>query len=288
MSPVALVAVAAVVAALVGAMRARASHPAGAPGWRAGDAPPGVVGLLARVPVPPAVRRLVGGDPDEAAIVAAGLPRDGTAALVPRARTGGAVVGALVGCLAGIVALPLLIAAPVLALAGRAAPDRAIRARARRRRAEMVRALPDLLDLMVICVEAGMALDPALSLAARRLGGALGQEVGATLADQALGTPRRAAYRALAERTGSDDVGRLVASLLQAEELGTPLATALSGQADALRAARRQGARDRAARAAPRIQLVVALVMVPGALLLILGIMVLELASQVGAVVGGT
>jgi tight adherence protein C len=51
--------------------------------------------------------------------------------------------------------------------------------------------------------------------------------------------------------------------------------------------ARRQAARDRAARAAPRIQLVVALVMVPGALLLILGIMVIELASQVGAVVGG-
>lgn len=132
-----------------------------------------------------------------------------------------------------------------------------------------------------------MALDPALALAADRLGGPLGVEVRATLADQALGTPRRAAYRALAERTGAEDVGRLVASLLQAEELGTPLATALAGQADALRAARRQRARDSAARAAPRIQLVVALVMVPGAMLLILGVMLLELASQVGVVMGG-
>ncbi len=85
---------------------------------------------------------------------------------------------------------------------------------------------------------------------------------------------------------GSDDVGRLVGALVQAEELGTPLATALAGQAEALRAVRRQLARDRAARAAPRIQLVVALVMVPGALLLVLGMMVVELASQIGAVTG--
>ena len=78
-----------------------------------------------------------------------------------------------------------------------------------------------------------------------------------------------------------------MASLLQAEELGTPLSTALAGQAEALRAARRQRARDSAARAAPRIQLVVALVMVPGAMLLILGVMIIELAGQVGVVMGG-
>jgi thiopurine S-methyltransferase len=101
-------------------------------------------------------------------------------------------------------------------------------------------------------------------MAAARLGGPLGDEIGATLDMQALGTPRRDAYRALADRVGSDDIARLVAALMQAEELGTPLAHALAGQADSLRAARRQMARDRAARAAPRIQLVVALVMVPG------------------------
>jgi tight adherence protein C len=139
---------------------------------------------------------------------------------------------------------------------------------------------------MVICVESGMALDPALRLAAARLGGPLGDEIAVMLDAQALGTPRRQAYQALAERIGSDDVARLVASLLQAEELGTPLATALAGQAEALRAIRRQLVRDRAARAAPRIQLVVALVMVPGALLLVLGVMLIELAGQIGVVTG--
>jgi tight adherence protein C len=79
-------------------------------------------------------------------------------------------------------------------------------------------------------------------------------------------------------------VAGVVAALLQTEELGTPLASVLGEQARALRAARGQAARDRAAGAAPRIQLVVALVMVPGAMLLVLGALVMRLAEQIGAV----
>ncbi|MBL6633399.1 MAG: type II secretion system F family protein [Thermoleophilia bacterium] len=284
MLPGLLLGAAAVACVVIGLLRARRS----VTGPAASSPLPVVVRVLAGIPVPPGARRVLGGTPDAVAIVAAGLPRDVAIPQLARARAGGALVGLLVGALAAVAALPLLVLAPLAALGGRAVPDRVVAGLARRRRQRIVWALPDLLDLMVICVEAGMALDPALGLAAHRLGGALGDEVQATLADQALGTPRRAAYQGLAQRTGSEDVGRLVASLLQAEELGTPLATALAGQAEALRAARRQGARDRAARAAPRIQLVVALVMVPGAMLLILGVMIIELASQVGAVMGGT
>jgi tight adherence protein C len=83
---------------------------------------------------------------------------------------------------------------------------------------------------------------------------------------------------------GSPELQQVVAALLQAEELGAPLSRALAGQAEALRGTRRQHARDRAARAAPRIQLVIALVMVPGALVLVMGVLLTELARQVGAV----
>lgn len=283
-SPALLVGVAALLCGVLGLAQRRRR------GSRGGghDHPvPAVVRALAAVPLPSAMRASLGGAIAHDRLIAAGLAPAAAGPLVVRARAGGVVAGAVAGALLGLLALPLLVVAPIAAVAGRMVPDRAVARRARERRAAIVNALPDLLDLMVICVEAGMALDPALALAADRLGGPLGLEVRATLADQALGTPRRAAYRALAERTGAEDVGRLVAALLQAEELGTPLATALAGQADALRAARRQRARDSAARAAPRIQLVVALVMVPGAMLLILGVMLLELASQVGVVMGG-
>ena len=276
-----LIALAAVVALMMGIVAARAAAGTGHVGV------PAAIRMLARVPSTASLRAVLGGAADGRMVHAAGLTPASVAPLLPRARTGGLLAGVVAGALAGVVAVPMLVLAPLLGVVGRAVPDRLLHAMARRRRRAIVDMLPDLLDLMVICVEAGMALDPALALAADRLGGPLGDEVRATLGDQALGTPRRSAYRALADRTGSDDVAPLVAALLQAEELGTPLATALAGQAESLRAARRQAARDRAARAAPRIQLVVALVMVPGALLLILGIMVIELAGQVGAVVGG-
>ncbi len=285
-APPALLALAPAVVALIVGLRLRR---AGAPGRQAAGAAhavPRLIMVLARVPVPSGVRGVVQGNPPVATLEGAGRPGDRGAAMVMRARAGGAVAGVLLGAALAVLALPLVVAVPVLALAGRVLPDRVIGRMATARRLAIVQALPDLLDLMVICVESGMALDPALRLAAARLGGPLGDEIAVMLDAQALGTPRRRAYQALAERIGSDDVARLVASLLQAEELGTPLATALAGQAEALRAIRRQLVRDRAARAAPRIQLVVALVMVPGALLLVLGVMLIELASQIGVVTG--
>ncbi len=285
-APPALLALAPAVVALVVGLRLRRADSPGRRAARAAHAVPRLITVLARVPVPSGVRGAVQGNPPVATVEGAGLSGDRGAATVVRARAGGAVAGVLLGAALAVMALPLVVAVPVLALAGRVLPDRVIGRMAIARRLAIVQALPDLLDLMVICVESGMALDPALRLAAARLGGPLGEEIAVMLDAQALGTPRRQAYRALAERIGSDDVARLVASLLQAEELGTPLATALAGQAEALRATRRQLARDRAARAAPRIQLVVALVMVPGALLLVLGVMLIELAGQIGVVTG--
>ena len=283
-SPPVMLMVAALVAAGMGVRQRRRTRPA--PVRAAGVQLPGAVAALARVPVPPALLPLAQRPDFARTLVAAGMPGLMAVDTLRRARAGGMVVGALVSMALGVFALPLALIAPGIVIGLRLLPDRLVAARAVRRRLAIIRALPDLLDLMVICVEAGMALDPALRMAAARLGGPLGDEIGATLDMQALGTPRRDAYRALADRVGSDDVARLVAALMQAEELGTPLAHALAGQAESLRAARRQMARDRAARAAPRIQLVVALVMVPGALLLVLGVMVVELAGQIGAVTG--
>jgi tight adherence protein C len=204
--------------------------------------------------------------------------------VVERARVGGATLGLVVGVALAVAAPFAAVLAPLAALAGFLLPGWILGRRAASRRATLVRELPDLLDLLVISVEAGMALDPALDLASARIPGVLSGELRTTLRELRLGTPRRAAYRALADRVGSPELQQVVAALLQAEELGAALSRALAGQAEALRQARRQHARDRAARAAPRIQLVIALVMVPGALVLVMGVLVMELARQVGAV----
>jgi len=143
------------------------------------------------------------------------------------------------------------------------------------------------IDVVVLCADAGLALEPALRHAARRLEGVCAEEVRVMLAQLDLGTPRREAYRALAARTGTTELTGLVSALLQAEELGTPINAALARQAELLRANRRQAIRDRSARAAPKVQMVVAMVMVPASLLLIVGVMVIQLIGQVGGVVGG-
>jgi tight adherence protein C len=192
---------------------------------------------------------------------------------------------ALAACLA-LVTPVATISAPLLGGVGMAVPGRWLARRRRARGRAVVRELPDLLDLLGICIEAGMALDPALRLAGERLGGTLGEETAVVLRDLSLGTQRRVAYGALVERVVAPELSRTVGALLQAEELGAPLSRALQGQAEALRAARRQEARESAARAAPKIQLVVAMVMVPAVLLLVLGVLLIELSRQVGAVVG--
>jgi len=283
-SPVAMWAVAMICATFGLRERRREARPAptvpGPPG------PPGWMTAAARVPCPAIlVRRLTReGDPVE--ISRAGLGQRLPPVTLARARAGCAALAATLALPLAIGAPVVAILAPVLACGAACAPGRWVMSRQRARRRAIVRELPDLLDLLGICVEAGMALDPALRLAAERLGGTLGAEVAQVLHDLSLGTPRSVAYRQLVDRVGAPEVARTVGALLQAEELGAPLSRALQGQAEALRAGRRQAARERAATAAPKIQLVVAMVMVPAVLILVLGVLLIQLSRQVGAVIG--
>lgn len=240
----------------------------------------------ARLPMPEALAGFLARPGDAERLGRAGLGRLVTPGTLARARAGGAVAGAATGLVLALLSPVAAVLAPALAVLGALLPGRALAVGERSRRRALVRELPDLLDLLGICVQSGMALDPALELSAGRLGGVLGEEVGVVLRDLALGTPRAAAYRDLTARVGAPEIARTVGALLQAEELGAPLSRALEGQAHALRASRRQDARERAARAAPKIQLVVAMVMVPAVLLLVIGVLLMELARQVGGVVG--
>lgn len=267
-------------------LRARRIDAARAPRSAPASAVPGTLRLAARIPCPRGALAGLARDGDAQALVRAGLAGAPTPREVARMRAGLATAGAGVGASLAVLVPPAMVLAPLLAGLGLAVPGRWLGRRARRRREAVVRELPDLLDLLAICVESGMALDPALRLSADRLGGTLGEEIGAVIRDLELGAPRREAYRALGERIDAPELARTVAALLQAEELGAPLSGALQGQAQTLRTARRQAARERAAKAAPKIQLVVAMVMVPAVLLLVLGVLLIEMARQVGAVVG--
>jgi tight adherence protein C len=111
--------------------------------------------------------------------------------------------------------------------------------------------LPDALDLIIVCVEAGLSLDQAVMKASEELAlshRALADELQQVTNEVRAGKPRMEAFRNFAERTKVDDVRALVAMLIQTDRFGTSIAQALRTHADTGRSVRRQRAEERAAK----------------------------------------
>jgi tight adherence protein C len=162
---------------------------------------------------------------------------------------------------------------PVVALAAPAcaflAPDAWLARRTRRRQRAMAAELADVLDLLRVAADAGLSPARALAEVGRRRHGALAAELRTAAMRIDLGVPRAEALAGLERRCPVAGVAPLVAALLRAERHGAPLGPALAALAADARAAHAQRLRDQAARAAPKIQLVVALLLVPAVMLLI-------------------
>jgi tight adherence protein C len=131
------------------------------------------------------------------------------------------------------------------------------------------RELPALLDLLRVTVEAGPSLPEALRAVGERSAGILARELSATGREVALGVPLANALDGLAARVPLPEVRALVAALDRARRHGAPLAETLAAQARDARFALARRVREEAARAGPKIQLVVALLLVPSVLLLV-------------------
>jgi tight adherence protein C len=205
----------------------------------------------------------------EARIAAAGLDRP--VADVMAVKAGAAIAGlaagvALLPLAPGRTGLLLLLAAPA---AGHLAPDAALRRRTKRRTQAIEAELADVLDLLRVAVAAGLTPGRALAEVGRRHSGVIAAELRRAAAHAALGVPRARTYDELERRAPAAGVPALVAALRRADRHGAPLGPALAAEARTARARQAQRAAEQAARAAPQIQLVVALLLVPAVLLLV-------------------
>jgi tight adherence protein C len=158
----------------------------------------------------------------------------------------------------------------VLTMLGYIGPSFYLDHRVNSRKSAIGRALPDALDLMVVCVEAGLGINQSLARVAEEFAvksPALSKELSLVGYETRAGKTTTEALRALAERTGVSDVSSLVALLVQTERFGTSVANALRVHADAMRIRRMQAAEERAQKAT--LKLILPSVMIFAALLMI-------------------
>jgi tight adherence protein C len=161
-------------------------------------------------------------------------------------------------------------------------PDIIISEMAEKRQEEITTALPDFMDLLGITITAGVGFDLAMNHVVGRMKGPLAQELDRMLQQLRLGIPRRNAYRKVIWRNESDALRAYFSAMVQADELGTPIAEIMEWQAATLRHQRIQLARRKGNKASTKISLVLATIMLFSLVFIILATLVLNFMDSDG------
>jgi tight adherence protein C len=197
-----------------------------------------------------------------------------------------AALGALAGGVVGVaLGRPALI--PVSAVMGGAlgllAPRILLGTRVKKARTEMRITLPDSMDLMSVCVEAGLTFEGAMARVSERFQNTLGAEFGQVLREIRLGRARRDAMAELGERSGVYEVSSFAQAVIQSDELGTGIARILRIQSDELRMRRRQRAQELGAKAGLKMLFPMVIFIFPSLWIVLLGPAVLLILHQFGS-----
>jgi tight adherence protein C len=177
---------------------------------------------------------------------------------------------------------PFFMYAAALGL-GFLAPDFWLGRQIKKRQKLVRRGLPDVLDLLIICIEAGLSLDQATVRTAQELikaQPALCDELNVVVLEQRAGRPRDETWKHLAERTGVDSVRNLVSMLVQSEQFGTSIAKTLRVHSDTLRTQRVQQVEEMAAKTSVKLVFPLVLFIFPALFLVTLGPAVILMMEQ--------
>lgn len=214
-------------------------------------------------------------------LILAGSPMRPTAFYVTMLVVGVMLAGLylllVIAAMDGAPSVRVLLATPLVGGVGMYLVTFWLSAQAKARKKEMSRGLPDSMDLLTICVEAGLGLDAAFHRVHEKQSGPFVDEIGQMLRELGLGKPRREALLDLAERTDLEEVRTFANAIIQAEQLGTSIAMVLRAQADRLRVRRRQQAEQEARRAPVKMVFPLVFCMMPSLFIFILGPIVVNL-----------
>jgi len=191
-----------------------------------------------------------------------------------------AVGGVLLGLVLGKPAPMLLVFGLLGAVLGFLGPWMYLQRRARNRQMAISRQLSDVLDLLVVCVEAGLGLFEAIKIVgteSERQKQEIGRELSLVASEISAGASLGQALRNLADRTAVEDIKPLAATLIQSEQLGAQIAPALHASSDALRTRRRLRAEEAAQKTTIKILFPLVLFILPAMLMVIVGPAVIQI-----------
>ncbi len=182
--------------------------------------------------------------------------------------------GTLLWLLAGLAntstAQGILLAAAGIPL-GWIMPDIWLKSRAQRRKDEVEKNLPDVLDLLTVSVEAGLGFDGALMKVVEKFKGVLADEFLQVLQEAKMGKPRQEALRDMADRIAVDDLSNFVGSIILADKLGISMGNVLRLQSEQMRQKRRQRAEEKAMKAPVKMLLPMVMFIFPAIFIVLLG-----------------
>ena len=189
------------------------------------------------------------------------------------------VLGWLVG--AGISPVAAFLVAVYFGVVGWVLPLTFVRRRATRRRKEIERALPDLIDLLVVTVEAGLGFTASLQVAAGRLHGPLAAEIRLVLHEQEMGVAPQQSLEHMIERADSPAMRSFVRSIVQGESRGVPIGTVMRNLAEEMRKRRRSAAEEQAQKTPVKLLLPLVLLILPVLGIVLLGPAILGIQQTI-------
>jgi tight adherence protein C len=204
----------------------------------------------------------------------------------------------LASMLAGIVTVYTMAARPgplfqklvtsvVMVVVGFLLPDFWLGSRVRQRQAAILRSLPDALDMLTICVDAGAGLESSMQRISQKWRNEISTEFGKVVAEVALGLTRREALQNLAKRADMTDVGSFVAVLLQADQFGLSIANVLHTQSEQMRTRRWQRAEEEARKVPVKLLFPLVFLIMPAMFAVTIGPAVPVLLETFAELLGG-
>lgn len=188
------------------------------------------------------------------------------------------VIGLLTGSVLLVIGFPFAnLAFIILPFAGYFLPILLLKDAVKKRQEHLRRDLPDFLDTVSISLQSGSGLDNAIKEVIRYYTGPLREEFSRFIYEIELGLPREIAYQHLLQRNENEDFQSFLKSLIQGNRLGVPIASTFKEQSNEMRRISLEQVKEKAAKASPKVTLIISLIMAPTIMLVILGLVVLNM-----------